>query len=124
MIALLIGIYLLLRRSPLVEAATTDRSGYAWGSVMVAAVLLNAYSTFRLEQGVRQEFAFRVPLNNPFLLNGSPIAAGSTTRFIAGSANGYRLVTAATTTWVDPSPGDDLSFSGLLASQVLQVQRQ
>jgi hypothetical protein len=111
MIALLVGIYLLLWRIPRVQGARADWSHYAWGSVLVAAVLLNGYSTLRLEQRVRQEFAYRVPLATHFLLNGDPVAAGSATNYIAGSANGYRLVTAATSTWVDPSQDDDLSFS-------------
>jgi len=63
------------------------------------------------EQAVRQEFAYRAPLETQFLLNGDPVEAGSATNYLAGSANGYRLVTAGDTTWIDPSPDDDLSFS-------------
>jgi hypothetical protein len=73
--------------------------------------VLNVHSTLQREQSVRQEFAYRVPLETQFLLNGNPVSTGSATNYIAGSANGYRLVTAGNTTWVDPSPDDDLSFS-------------
>ncbi len=111
MAAVLIGIYLLLWQRPRVQGAGADWSRYAWASFMVAAVMVNAHSTFTREQTVRQEFAYRVPLETQFLLNGVPAAAGSATNYVAGSANGYRLVTAGTTNWVDPSPDDDLSFS-------------
>ena len=111
MIAVLLGIYLLLWRNPRVQGARGDWSRYAWASVLVAAVLFDVHSTLRREQSVRQEFTYRVPLATQFLLNGDPAAAGSATNYIAGSANGYRLVTAATTTWADPSADDDLSFS-------------
>jgi glycosyl transferase family 87/WD40 repeat protein len=111
MIALLFGIYLLLWRDSRVQGTGGDWSRYAWGIVMIAAVMFNVHSTLYREQRVRQEFAYRVPLGTPFLLNGDPVASGSATNFVAGSANGYRLLTAATTTWVDPSPDDDLSFS-------------
>ena len=98
MVAVLVGIYLLLWRNPRVQGAGADWSRYAWASFMVAAVLLNVHSTLQREQTVRKEFAYRVPLETQFLLNGDPVAAGSATNYVAGSANGYRLVTAGTTT--------------------------
>jgi len=110
MIAVLIGIYLLLWRNPCVQAAKADWSRHAWASIMVAAVLVNVHSTLQREKTVRQEFAYRMPLETQFLLNGDPVGAGYATNYIAGSANGYRLVTAGATTWVDPSADDDLSF--------------
>lgn len=111
MVALLVGIYLLLWRNPRVQGAAPDWSHYAWASFMVLAVLLNVHSTLQREQTVRQEFAYRVPLETQFLLNGDPVGAGSATNYVAGSANGYRLVTAGNTTRVGLSPDDDLSFS-------------
>jgi hypothetical protein len=111
MVAVLTGIYFLLWGSPRVQRAGADWSRYAWASFMAAAVVLNVHSTLQREQAVRQEFAFRIPLDTRFLLNGDPVEANSATNFIAGSEKGYRLVTAGTTTWVDPSPDDDLSFS-------------
>jgi hypothetical protein len=111
MVAVLLGIYLMLRRSPRVQGAAADWSHYAWVSFMVVAALLSMHSTLQREQSVRQEFAYRVPLETQFLLNGDPVETGSATNYLAGSANGYHLVTAGNTTWVDPSPDDDLSFS-------------
>ncbi len=112
MVALLAGIYLLLWRNLRVQgAAVADWGHYAWASFMVLAVLLNVRSTLQREQTVRQEFSYRVPLETQFLLNGDPVEAGSATSYVAGSANGYRLVTAGNTTRVAPSPDDDLSFS-------------
>jgi hypothetical protein len=111
MIAVLVGIYLLLWRSPCIHRKSADWSRYAWASLMVAAVLVNVHSTLLREQAVRQEFVYRAPLETSFLLNGDAVGAGSETSYIAGSANGYRLALAGTTTWVDPSADDDLSFS-------------
>ena len=111
MVAVLVGIYLLLWRNLRVQDAAADWSRYAWASLMFAAVLFNAHSALHREQSARQEFAYRVPLETQFLLNGDPVATGSATSYIAGSEKGYRLATAGTTTWVDPSPDDDLSFS-------------
>jgi hypothetical protein len=111
MVAVLVGIYLLLSRNPRVQGAVADWGHYAWASFMVLAVLLNVHSTLQREQTVRQEFAYRVPLETHFLLNGDPVGAGSATNYVAGSANGYRLVTAENKTRIALSPDDDLSFS-------------
>ena len=110
-VAVLAGIYLLLWRNHSVQSERADWSRYAWTSFMVAAVLLNVHSTLQREIAVRQEFAYRVPLETHFLFNGSPVRASSVTNYIAGSANGYRLVSAGHTTWGDSSSDDDLSFS-------------
>jgi hypothetical protein len=116
MVAVLVGIYLLLWRNPRVQDAGADWSRYAWASFMAAAVLVNVHSTLLREQMVRKEFAYRVPLETQFLLNGDPVATGSATNYVAGSANGYRLVTAGATSRVDPSPDDDLSFGAGLGN--------
>ena len=110
MIAVLFGIYLLLWRTPRVQGTVAEWSDHAWASFMVLAALLGVHSTLLREQTVRQEFAYRVPLDTRFLLNGDPVEARSKTSYVAGSANGYHLVTAGSTTWVDRSPDDDLSF--------------
>jgi hypothetical protein len=111
MAALLLGIYLLIWRNPPVQGAAEDWSHYAWASFIVLAVLLNVHSTLQREQTVRREFAYRVPLETQFLLNGDPVGADSAMNYVAGSANGYRLVSAQNTTRVALSPDDDLSFS-------------
>jgi hypothetical protein len=111
MVAVLVGIYIVLWRNPRVRGTAADWSHYAWASLMAVTALLNVYSTLQREQAVRQEFAYRVPLEKEFLLNGDPVGVGSGTNYVAGSENGYRLVTAGATTRVDPSSDDDLSFS-------------
>ncbi len=111
MIAVLAGIYLLLWRNPRVQSSAVDWGHYAWACLMVTAVLLDVHSTFGREQAVRQEFAYRVPLKTHFLLNGEPVGTGSTANYVAGSADGYRLVTTGNATRVDWSADDDLSFS-------------
>ena len=111
MVALLVAIYLLLGRNARVQGAAADWSRYAWASFMVVAVLLSVHSTLQREQAVRQEFAYRVPLETQYLLNGDPVGAGSAMNYVAGSANGYRLYTTGNTTRVASSPDDDLSFS-------------
>ncbi len=111
MTAVLIGIYVLLWQSSRAPSARADWSSYAWAGFMVAAIVVSVHSTLQREQAVREEFAYRIPVETPFLLNGSPAAAGSEAKFVAGSAGGYRLVTAGSSTWIDPSADDDLSFS-------------
>ncbi len=111
MIAVLVGIYILMWWKPRVQGAAVDWGNYAWVSLMVLAVLLSVHSTLQREQTIRQEFAYRIPLETHFLLNGDPVRTGSVTNYVAGSANGYHLVTAGNATWIDSSPDDDLSFS-------------
>ena len=111
MVAVLAGICLLLWRNLRVPDSAADWSHFAWASLMGLAVLLNSRSSFHRERAVRKEYAYRVSLETPFLLNGDPVGAGSAMNYVAGSANGYRLVTAGDTTWIDPSPDDDLSFT-------------
>ena len=64
------------------------------GRLHVRDCTLNAHSTLHREQAVRQEFAYRVPLETKFLLNGDPVSNRRfATNYLAGSADGYRLVT-------------------------------
>jgi hypothetical protein len=127
MLALLLGIYLLLWRNPPLEASTwewpqyaTDFShhprnwtNYAWAAAMAIAAILGVRSTLRLQRAVRQEFAYRLPLHTDAFLHGSPASNGAQLRYIAFTMNGYHLVSAdAGTASGDPSPGDDLSFTG------------
>ena len=116
--AVLVGIYLLLWLSPREQGVESDWTDYAWASFIVVAVLFNVRSTLQREQAVRQDFAFRVPFEARSWLHGNPIADGSTTNYLAFSTSGLRLVTSGTKAWIDPSSGDDLSFSAS-ASQVL-----
>ena len=111
MVAVLVGTYLLLWRNTRVPDSRADWSHYAWAGFMGLAALLNTLSSIQREQAVRKEFAYRVSLETHFLLNGDPVGAGSAMNYVAGSASGYRLVTAGEMTWIDPSPDDDLSFT-------------
>jgi hypothetical protein len=110
MVAVLAGIYLLLWRSHRDQNGEADWSRYAWVVVMIVAALLSVRSTFQREQAVRQEFAYRVMLNDKVLVHSDPVSAGSATSYIAGNADGSHLMIAGDTTWVDGSPDDDLSF--------------
>jgi hypothetical protein len=110
MVGVLVGIYFLLWRNPRVQSTVADWSHYAWAGFMAVTALLSAQSTFQREQSVREEFAYRLPLETQFLLNADPVGVGSGASYLAGSENGYRLVTAGATNWVDTSTDDDLSF--------------
>jgi hypothetical protein len=59
MVAVLVGIYLLLGRNPRAQSAAADWSRYAWASLMVVAVLLNAHST--LQAGTNGTTGIRLP---------------------------------------------------------------
>src|SRR6202020_194087 len=58
MMVVLFGMYALMWP----KRANWDWSRYAWSAVMIVSVLLSVRSTFRLQQGERQEYAYRVPL--------------------------------------------------------------
>lgn len=111
MIAVLVGIYLLLWRNSGNQGTRSDWTHYAWAVLIIVTVVFNVRSTLKREQAVRQEFAYRVPLETRSWANGDPVAAGSATNYLEFSSDGYRLVTTGATTWVDNSPDDDLSFS-------------
>jgi hypothetical protein len=114
-IAVLAGIYVLLRPTP--QSNSSSRSNwtrYAWVSLMVASVILSSRSTFLRERAVQQEFVYRLPLIKEGLLNADPQADGATARFIAFTMDGYRLMTNdrnADSVNVSDSPDDVLSFA-------------
>jgi len=74
---------------------------------------------------VRQEYAYRVPLQTQGFLNGEPRSAGAKVRYIAFTLDGYRLITEGQgVASVDPPSGsaeDDLSFSS--SSEHIWVER-
>jgi hypothetical protein len=126
MLALLLGIYLLLWRDRSVESSTRDWNNYAWGwshharnwpnyawaAAMAVLAVLGVHSTLHLQRAVRQEFAYRLPLETPSFLVANPDRAGTQVRYVAFTPDGYHLVSAdAHSAWVDPSAGDDLSFT-------------
>jgi hypothetical protein len=113
--ALLLGIYMLLWRNRPATGASRDWTRYAWGATMAVSVVFSALSIFHLERAVRQEYAYRLPLQAQGLLNAGPRSAGTGVRYIAFMGDGYRLITEGRSIEsADPpvgSPDDDLSFS-------------
>jgi Glycosyltransferase family 87/WD40-like Beta Propeller Repeat len=137
MFALLFGIYMLLCRDASAVRASQDWTRYAWGTAMIASVIVTTLSTFHRERAVRQEYAYRLPLQAQGYLNADPRSAGAEVRYIAFTIMGYRLVTEGPRMEAaDPpadSPEDDLSFgsdfgqvwverSSRLGSQIVEVR--
>jgi Glycosyltransferase family 87/WD40-like Beta Propeller Repeat len=115
--ALLLGIYVLLWRDRPSLGASRDLTRYVWAAAMAVSLVFSVFSTFRLEQAVRQEYAYRLPLSAQGFLNGDPRSVGTGVRYIAFGLSGYHLVTEdQNVVWTDPPPDssdDDLSFTGL-----------
>jgi Glycosyltransferase family 87/WD40-like Beta Propeller Repeat len=130
MLVLLAGIYLLLWRDRPLESSTwewpqyaqdfshhpRDWTHYTWAAAMAIAAILGVRSTLHQQRAVRQEFAYRLPLPTEAFLDASPSSIGTQLRYVAFTVNGYRLVSGdvagdQSTASVDPSPGDDLSFT-------------
>jgi hypothetical protein len=126
MLALLLGIYLLLWRDRSVESSTWNWKSYAWdwshharnwpnyawAAAMATLAVLGVHSTLHLQRAVRQEFAYRLPLEAQSFLDANPASTGTAVRYVAFTSNGYHLVSAdRRTPWMDSSPGDDLSFT-------------
>jgi hypothetical protein len=135
MLALLVGIYLLLWRDRPLETSTwewpqyakdfshhsRDWTHYAWAAAMAVAAILGVRSTLHLQRAVRQEFAYRLPLQTEAFLDARPASTGTQLRYVAFTMNGYHLVSGdvsgdvsgeRNTASIDTSPGDDLSFTG------------
>ncbi len=112
MLALLFGIYALLWRDSPVEHSSWNWTSYVWIAAMAASVAIGVPSTLHLQREVREEYAYRLPLTSPALLEAKPRQMGKTIGYIALANGGYHMVTVdPDSTWVDPSPGDDLSFT-------------
>ena len=126
MLALLLGIYLLLWRDRSVESSTWNWKSYAWdwshharnwpnyawAAAMASLAVLGVHSTLHLQRAVRQEYAYRLPLQTQSFLDASPFSIGTAVRYVAFTSNGYHLVSADRhTPWMDSSSGDDLSFT-------------
>ena len=112
MLALLLGIYILLRSERPPPNSLLNWSQYSWLAVMVAATLINVHSTFLRERAVRQEYAYRLPLHTQALLAVSPKATTQGIRYLAFTPTGYHLEGAPTdVTWTDHTLGDDVSFT-------------
>jgi hypothetical protein len=92
---------------------------------MIAAVAFNTRSTFIRESAVREEYAYRLPLQHEGYLNANPQQAGAGVRYVAFTLDGYHLTTEdGKSSSIDPVAGaidDDLSFTS--GSERLFVER-
>jgi hypothetical protein len=111
-LALLLGIYLLLWRDRRADGSSWGWTHYAWTAAMAAALIFSVHSSLHIERAVRQEYAYRLPLQTQALLLANP-SQGTETRYIAFDQSGYHLAWQDQDAhWLDPSAGDDLSFAG------------
>jgi len=81
---------------------------------MAISVVVAALSTANRERAVREEYAYRLPLQAEGFLNASPRPTGTGVRYIAFTFSGYHMVTEnQKQVWVDASASspDDLSFN-------------
>jgi Glycosyltransferase family 87/WD40-like Beta Propeller Repeat len=90
MVAVLLGIYALLWSG---VPRRADWTRYAWAAAMIVSTVVSVYSTLRLEQGERQEFAYRLPLPSQGFLNADPEQAGDAVQYAAFGFDGYHLTT-------------------------------
>jgi hypothetical protein len=115
MLALLFGIYALLWRERAARSLPRGWAGYSWAAAMAVAVVFTTVSTLHRERAMRQEFAYRLPLQAMGFLNAGPRAVGGGVRYIAFRSGGYQLIAesnGATPADLAVDHGaDDLSFT-------------
>jgi hypothetical protein len=115
MLGVLCGIYTLLWHDRPARTAARDWTRFAWVTVMAVSVIVSTRSTLHLERAVREEYAYRLPLQMQGFLNSSPQSTGIGVRYSAFTFTGYHLVTQEPdAVWSDPpneAPFDDLSFA-------------
>jgi hypothetical protein len=112
MLAFLSGIYIWLWRERPVNNYSWDWTQYAWMAAMALSVVISVPATIKQQRAMRQEYAYRLPLQTQAVLEGDPTRVGQAVHYIALTQSGYHLVTASPdSTWVDPSADDDLSFT-------------
>jgi len=116
MVAVLFGFYALLwrdrpARNPS-ESTSWDWSQYIWAAAIAASTVIAVFSTLHLQRAVRQEYAYRLPLETQALLENAPQSKAGSVSYIALTQNGYHLVSEnQSTSWVDHFSDDDLSFT-------------
>ena len=119
MLALLLGIYALLWRDPSDRGASRDWTRFVWVAGMAISVVFATLSTFRRERAVREEYAYRLPLQAQGFLNENPRPTGTGVRYVAFTFSGYHLVTEGQNnvrTDTSVSSPDDLSFTSSLGN--------
>lgn len=123
----LLGIYALMWRDHVVRKLSWEWTHYVWVALMVGFTLVSVRSTFNLQRAVRQEYAYRLPLQTQALLFANPAPGGAGIRSVAFTKDGYHLLTTVHgASWFDPALDDDLSFAGeadrLLVERALSPQ--
>jgi hypothetical protein len=119
MLALLLGIYALLWRDPSDRGASRDWTRFVWAAGMAISVVFATLSTFHRERAVREEYAYRLPLQAQGFLNANPRPTGTGVRYVAFTFSGYHLVTEGQNnvrTDTSVSSPDDLSFTSSLGN--------
>ncbi|QHN05608.1 DUF2029 domain-containing protein [Granulicella sp. WH15] len=115
MMAVLCGTYALLWRDTTQTSSTRDWSRYAWPIVMATSVILSASSTLHIERAMRQEYAYRLPLQTQGFLNSTPQLIRNEISYSSFTFTGYQLVTHVQNgVRVNPAadaPYDNLSFT-------------
>ena len=112
-LALLLGIYLLLWHDLRFEDFSWEWTHSAWAAAMAGALLFSVHSSLHRERAMRQEYAYRLPLQTQALLAANPRLArdGGSLRCLYPE----RLPTGwqdEDGPWLDPAADDELSFAG------------
>jgi hypothetical protein len=112
-LALLLGIYLLLWHDQRFEDFSWEWTHSAWAAAMAAALIFSVHSSLHRERAMRQEYAYRLPLQTQALLAANPRSQGTEVRYIAFTQSGYQLAWQDEVgPWLDPAADDELSFAG------------
>lgn len=106
LLAFLAGVYVLLWRDGTASGVSRDWTRYVWVTAMFASTALNIRNTLHLERAERQEYAYRLPLQNEGFVNSNPQSTERGVRYIAFTFAGYHVVTEAAQRTVSNSPSD------------------
>lgn len=115
MLAVLAGIYAMLRAERNADSRSRDWTRPAWAAVMIVWAAASIHSTWIREAGMRREFAYRLPVEPQGYLNASARSDGQGLRYVSFGLTGYHLVSApggAGSEAVGTADADDLSWSG------------
>ena len=115
LLAFLTGIYALLWRDRLDHDLSVDWLQRLWIAAMLTSTILSVRNTLHLERAERQEYAYRLDLQNEGFINSNPHAIGEEVRYIAFTLRGYNVVTENSekglATWPSDNSVDTLSFA-------------
>ncbi len=112
MFALLLGIYLLLWHDRPSEQPYWNGTRSVWTAALILVLLCSVHATIRQQRLVRQEYAYRLPLQTDALLEAHATNFANEVRSIAMTRDGYHLERANRgSVRVDSSSEDDLSYA-------------